>query len=88
MCAHARYLSVPAAFALQDFDWAELRNIPVVESDPNSDPNHFEGEDSPEALNQVIRFTWWTGGALTLVLLILWPVLALPAKVFSQGYFT
>jgi len=72
----------------QDFDWAELRNIPVVESDANSDPNHFEGEDSPEALNQVIRFTWWTGGALTLVLLILWPVLALPAKVFSQGYFT
>ncbi|GLC42948.1 hypothetical protein PLESTB_000288800 [Pleodorina starrii] len=72
----------------QDFDWAELRNIPVIESDPNSDPNNFEGEDSPEALNHVIRFTWATGGTLTLLLLILWPILALPAKVFSQGYFT
>ncbi|PNH09887.1 Urea-proton symporter DUR3 [Tetrabaena socialis] len=72
----------------QDFDWAELRNIPVIEFDPNSDPNNFDGEDSPEALNQVVRFTWAVGGSLTLVLLILWPVLALPAKVFSQGYFT
>ncbi|KAG2435987.1 hypothetical protein HYH02_011700 [Chlamydomonas schloesseri] len=72
----------------QDFDWAELRNIPVIECDPNSDPNNFEGEDSPEALEHVIKFTWATGGTLTLVLLILWPILALPAKVFSEGYFT
>ncbi|EFJ41619.1 hypothetical protein VOLCADRAFT_68028, partial [Volvox carteri f. nagariensis] len=72
----------------QDFDWAELRNIPVIESDPNSDPNNFEGEDSPEALNRVIRFTWATGGSLTLILLVLWPILALPAGVFSEAYFT
>ncbi|KXZ51617.1 hypothetical protein GPECTOR_12g581 [Gonium pectorale] len=72
----------------QDFDWAELRNIPLVESDPNSDPNNFDGDDSPAALNTVVRFTWTVGGALTLLLLIVWPVLALPARVFSQGYFT
>ena len=36
----------------------------------------------------MIKFTWATGGTLTLVLLILWPILALPAKVFSEGYFT
>ncbi len=36
----------------------------------------------------MIKFTWATGGTLTIVLLILWPVLALPAKVFSEGYFT
>ena len=60
----------------------------MVESDPNSDPNHFVGEDSPEALDKVITFTWWTGGALTVLLLIVWPVLVLPAKVFSEGYFT
>ncbi|KAG2494461.1 hypothetical protein HYH03_007513 [Edaphochlamys debaryana] len=72
----------------QDFDWAELKNIPVIEQDPNSNPNNFEGEDSPEALDHVIKFTWATGGVLTLVLLILWPILALPAKVFNQGYFT
>ncbi|GFR49725.1 hypothetical protein Agub_g11881, partial [Astrephomene gubernaculifera] len=72
----------------QDFDWAELRNIPVIESDPNSDPNNFDGEDSPEALNKVVRFTWATAGILTLLLLLLWPLLALPARVFSQEYFT
>ncbi|GLC42950.1 hypothetical protein PLESTB_000288600 [Pleodorina starrii] len=72
----------------QDFDWAELRNIPVIECDPNSDPNNFEGEDSPEALNRVIRFTWASGGVLTLIFLILWPLLALPAGIFSEGYFT
>jgi hypothetical protein len=70
------------------FDWAELRNIPLIECDPNSDPNNFDGEDSPEALNHVIRFTWLAGGLLTLLLLVVWPLLALPAKVFSQGYFT
>ncbi len=37
---------------------------------------------------QVIRFTWATGGTLAVVLLILWPLLALPAGIFSQGYFT
>ncbi len=36
----------------------------------------------------MIKFTWATGGALTLILLIGWPILALPAKVFSEGYFT
>ncbi|PNW79617.1 hypothetical protein CHLRE_08g360250v5 [Chlamydomonas reinhardtii] len=72
----------------QDFDWAELRNIPVLDSDPNADPNNFDGDDSPQALNKVVRFTWITSGILTLLLLILWPCLALPAMVFSQGYFT
>ncbi len=52
-------------------------------------PRHsLDDEDSPEALDRVIKFTWVTGGTLTLVLLILWPILALPAKVFSEGYFT
>ncbi|KAG2496328.1 hypothetical protein HYH03_005559 [Edaphochlamys debaryana] len=71
----------------QNYDWEELKSIPAV---------HVEGEpaevvaeeDSPEALDRVISFTWATGGTLTLVLLICWPILALPAKVFSQGYFT
>jgi hypothetical protein len=35
-----------------------------------------------------VKWTWWTGGILTLVLVIAWPLLALPAGVFSQGYFT
>lgn len=30
----------------QDFDWNEFKNIPMVEADPNADPNHFDGEVS------------------------------------------
>lgn len=41
-----------------------------------------------QALNHVIRYTWITGAVLTFVLLIFWPVMALPAMVFSEGYFT
>ena len=45
-------------------------------------------QDSPAALTKALRWTYITGGTLTLVMLILWPILALPAGVFSQGYFT
>lgn len=62
-CLDAGILSTWLACRRQDFDWAELRNIPVIESDPNSDPNTFDGEDSPEALNQV-RSTEYSRTAL------------------------
>ena len=48
----------------------------------------FHLQDSPASLTKALRWTYLTGGALTLVMLILWPILALPAGVFSQGYFT
>ena len=45
-------------------------------------------QDSPEALTKALRWTYITGGVLTLLLIFVWPLLALPAGVFSQGYFT
>lgn len=45
-------------------------------------------QDSPAALTKALKWTYLTGGVLTLVLLIGWPLLALPAGVFTQGYFT
>jgi hypothetical protein len=45
-------------------------------------------QDSPEALTKALRWTYITGGVLTLLLIVLWPLLALPAGVFSQSYFT
>ncbi|KAG2450802.1 hypothetical protein HYH02_004639 [Chlamydomonas schloesseri] len=71
----------------QNFDWEELKKAPTVAA-VEEQPHNSDDEDSPEALDRVIKFTWATGGTLTLVLLILWPILALPAKVFSEGYFT
>lgn len=58
----------------------------MVEEDPAA--FSAEGEDSPASLTKALRWTYITGGTLTLVLLILWPILALPAGVFSQSYFT
>lgn len=37
-----------------------------------------------------VAFKWilaW-GGGLAVLLYVVWPLLALPAKVFSKGYFT
>lgn len=45
-------------------------------------------QDSPASLTRALRWTYITGGTLTLVLVIAWPLLALPAGVFSKGYFT
>ncbi|KAG2494462.1 hypothetical protein HYH03_007514 [Edaphochlamys debaryana] len=70
----------------QNYDWEELKSIPAIHTE--DEHKNEDEEDSPEALDRVIKFTWATGGTLTLVLLILWPILALPAKVFNQGYFT
>lgn len=68
----------------QDFDWSDLRKIPTIERADDAEVC----EEDQEMLNNVLRWTYRTGGALSFTLLILWPVLALPAKVFSQGYFT
>jgi hypothetical protein len=59
---------------------------PAVEDDPMAFA--AEGEDSPEALTKALRWTWMTGGALTLALVLMWPLLSLPAGVFNRGYFT
>jgi SSS family transporter len=45
-------------------------------------------EDDEEALKQVLRWTYRTGGSLTVVLVILWPCLTIPVGVFPRGYFT
>lgn len=71
----------------QNYDFNELKGIPTVEKDPHAYISQ-DGEDSEESLTKVLNYTYKTGGALTFILLVGWPLLALPAKVFSQGYFT
>jgi hypothetical protein len=46
-----------------------------------------DDESSPEALTKALHWTYWTGGVLSLVMIIFWPVLAIPAGVFTKGYF-
>ena len=49
---------------------------------------HEAAEDSEEGMNIALHRIWWWGGSLALVLVVVWPLLALPAGVFSEGYFT
>eukprot|EP01023_Acetabularia_acetabulum_P051081 TRINITY_DN5612_c0_g3_i1.p1 TRINITY_DN5612_c0_g3~~TRINITY_DN5612_c0_g3_i1.p1 ORF type:complete len:683 (+),score=122.91 TRINITY_DN5612_c0_g3_i1:137-2185(+) len=68
------------------FEWDKLKEIPVIEQD--GAPNLAEtGEDSPEALLRALRFTVIYGTILAGVIIIVWPLLALPAGVFNEGYF-
>ncbi len=50
-------------------------------------PDYGE-EDSPEAMDRASKFMVRAGWLMTFVLVFLWPLLALPAEVFSEDYFT
>lgn len=43
-----------------------------------------EDELSPKALDNARKQIWWWSGALCFILVIAWPLLSLPAGVFSQ----
>jgi hypothetical protein len=47
-----------------------------------------EGPDSHAAMEHAYKWILKWGGGLAFVLIVAWPCLALPAKVFSKGYFT
>ena len=47
-----------------------------------------EGEDSPAAMEVAFKWIVMWGTGLAVLLFVVWPLLALPAKVFSKGYFT
>lgn len=68
----------------QDFDWSELQKIPTIENDKGA---HID-PDEQAMLDSVLTYTYKTGGTLTFILLVAWPLLALPAKIFPLGYFT
>ena len=47
-----------------------------------------EGPDSAAAMEHARTWIWFWGGGLAFVLIIAWPCLALPAGIFSEGYYT
>ncbi len=44
-----------------------------------------EGRDSQEAMEEALNFVVKWGGLLAVILIPIWPLLALPAGVFSEG---
>jgi SSS family transporter len=75
----------------QNYDWAQLRiatdgNIIDAAADDDSALLDEDGEDSAKAMDIALSWTYKTGSALTLILIILWPVLAIPAGHFTPSY--
>jgi len=69
----------------QDFDFATLdANIHLVEQDLSG--LGAEQQDKDE-LRRAKRWITRRGYLLTLVLIILWPLLSIPAQVFTKDYF-
>ena len=75
----------------QNYDWKELRKATdanIIDAAPTDDSALLdeEGEDSAAAMDQALSWTYKTGSALTLILIILWPCLAIPAGHFTPSY--
>ena len=69
----------------QDYDFAELdQHITLVEEDMRG---LTEEEKDPKLLEKAEKWIAARGYALTLVLIVVWPVLSVPAGVFTEAYF-
>ncbi|KAF8024363.1 hypothetical protein BT93_F1525 [Corymbia citriodora subsp. variegata] len=69
----------------QNYDWETTKEITMVEKDKTDQPSEeFKEEKLMRAKAWIVR--WGVG--FTLIIVVLWPVLSLPAREFSKGYFT
>jgi hypothetical protein len=69
----------------QDFDFADLeKNITLVEQDMRG---LTAEEQDPVELRRAERWIKRRGYALTLILIFIWPILSVPAGVFTRSYF-
>jgi len=69
----------------QDFDFAELdTHITLVEDDQRG---LTEEEKDPKLLRRAERWIKRRGYVLTLILIVIWPLLSVPAGVFTRSYF-
>lgn len=71
----------------QNYTWDTTRQIKMIEED-GSHIIPETGPDSMEAMNRAFKIMLWVGWGLSTLLILVWPLLALPAGIFSQGYFT
>ncbi|GFP81516.1 urea-proton symporter dur3 [Phtheirospermum japonicum] len=69
----------------QDYDWETTREISVVEKETSELlDEEFKEEKLKRARKWIVR--WGIG--FTVVIVVLWPILTLPAGQFNKGYFT
>ncbi|XP_043697464.1 urea-proton symporter DUR3-like [Telopea speciosissima] len=69
----------------QNYDWESTKQITMVERDKTDLPDEeFKEEKLKNAKAWIVK--WGIG--FTVVIVIMWPVLSLPARAFGLGYFT
>ena len=69
----------------QDYDFAELdKNITLVEDDQRG---LTDEEKNPELLAEAEQWITRRGYVLTIILIIVWPLLSIPAGKFTESYF-
>lgn len=68
-----------------DCDWEATKNIAMVETYDNAWHNATDYDD--DMLTKAKAWIMKIGLSFTVVIVILWPILSLPAGVFSEGYF-
>merc|ERR1712176_1325870 len=70
----------------QDYDFSQLdEKISLVENDPSG---LTEDEQDPVLLENESRWIKRRGLILTIVLVIIWPLLSVPAGTFTENYFS
>lgn len=68
-----------------DYDWVSTRNISMVETYDNA--WHNDVDYNEVSLAKAKAWIMKIGLLFTVVIAIIWPILSLPAGVFSEGYF-
>ncbi|KAI7988934.1 Urea-proton symporter DUR3 [Camellia lanceoleosa] len=77
--------AVCSFFWPQNYDWDTTKQITMVEKEKSELPaEEFKEEKLIRAKAWIVK--WGVG--FTVVIVLLWPVLSLPAGRFSEGYFT
>jgi len=75
----------------QNYNWEDLRTATdafMVEADRHAKLDDDDGEDGKKAMDKAAFYTQWGALVLSIVLVVLWPLLSLPADPFSEQYFS
>jgi SSS family transporter len=79
---------IHALFSLakpQNYDWQTMKEIKMLEDDQRGlDPADFSDEFLNEAAAWVKKWGW----GFTITMVIIWPILTIPAGVFTKEYFS
>jgi len=85
LCGSTLICYIMGTIAPQNYDWAKMdEGLQMVEEDMSG----LDEEDyTPEELLEAKSWIYFWGGGLSFFLVVIWPLLSIPAGVFTQEYF-